>query len=99
MTSEQTRDIIPQPRDTCPMIDSVINVYKMMARDIEGYKYADEDELKTMLCNVKWDLDQSDKLEEIRTNVSLIRQWGEEWKQYALHLEKEYNVKLEEETS
>ena len=96
MTSEQTRDIIPQPKDTCPMIDSVINVYKMMARDIKGYKYADEDELKTMLCNVLWDLDQSDKLEEIRTNVSLIRQWGEEWKQYALHLEKEYNVKFED---
>ena len=100
MTSESQRDIPPQPKDTCPMIDSVINSLDSIKRGMKKYDRIDDvATLHSMLYDIEWDLDLDADMEKIRTNVCLIRSWGEAWKEYALQLEEEHNVKLGEETS
>lgn len=100
MTSESQRDIPPQPKDTCPMINYVIKDLATIIKAIRGYRNADEDELRDMVDNVDTYINQEDAMEEIRTNAMLIRAWGEAWKQYALEIESELEeLKLEKENS
>jgi hypothetical protein len=100
MTSEAQRDLPSQPQDTCPMIDHVIGVLDGICRYMRRYEWIDNvGDLHSMLSDINSDICLDDDMEKIRTNVCLIRDWGQSWKEYALQLEKEHNVKLEEENS
>ena len=57
-----------EPKHTCPLIDSVIDILSTQFGDKDG---------------------SIDTMEEIRTNCSEIRNWGEEWKEYAEYCEEE----------
>jgi peptidoglycan hydrolase CwlO-like protein len=98
MTSEEMHGIALQPGDTCPLIDAVI---KGVSDSLNSVKYADraEDikELQDICSSVEWDLDGlEDKLEAIRTRVSEVRVWGQEWKDEAKRLQNELNQTEEE---
>ena len=77
------------------MIDGVIQDLATIMRAIKGYRNAYESELRDMVDDVDTYINQEDAMEEIRTNVCLIRDWGESWKQYALQLEKEYKINVD----
>lgn len=89
-TSERLYGIRPQPRETCPKIDEVLGEARDLSRRIRGYEKASEDELRDMLWAVERFLGQLDGygrtglMEDIRRNVTDIRAWGQEWKDYAL---------------
>jgi peptidoglycan hydrolase CwlO-like protein len=98
MTSEEMHGIAPQPEDTCPLIDAVI---EGVSDSCDSVKYADraEDikELQDICSSVDWALDGlEDKLEAIRTRVSEVRAWGQEWKDEAKRLQNELNQTKEE---
>jgi hypothetical protein len=77
MTSEAQRDLPPQPEDTCPMIDGVIDSLDTIKKYMKKYDRIDDiTTLHSMLYDIEWDLDLDDDMEKIRTNVCLIRDWG-----------------------
>jgi len=98
MTSEEMHGIAPQPEDTCPLIGAVI---KGLSDSFNSVRYADrtEDikELQNICSSVEWDLyGLADTLEAIRTRVSEVRAWGQEWKDEAKRLQNELNQTKEE---
>lgn len=88
-TSEELYGIVKQPAETCPMIDEALRELSEIARRIRGYEKADESELRDMLSDVETRIacldgwNRTGLLEDIRTNVTAIRAWGQEWKDYA----------------
>lgn len=67
-----------EPKHTCPLIDSVI--------DILSAQFGNKDR-------------SIDIMEDIRDNCSEIRNWGEEWKEYAEFCEeesKDYETRLDD---
>lgn len=96
MTSESQRDLPFQPEDTCPMIDGVIDSLDTVKKYMKKYDRIDDVAvLHSMLYDIEWDLGLDDDMEKIRTNVCLIRDWGQSWKDYALQLEKEHNINVD----
>lgn len=94
MTSEESRDICRQPEPTCPLIDEAIKSLKAAARHTKGYARCDDiDQLREMISGVETELfswgSGEEQLEKIRKHVESIRQWGEEWKRYALSIEEQ----------
>lgn len=91
-TSEEIHEISQQPPPTCEIIDKALKEINDTQRRIRGYEKSDEDELRDMLSDVESNIaslsgyGQSGLLEDIRDRVTEIRQWGEEWKKYALSL-------------
>lgn len=88
-TSEELYGISKQPAETCPIIDEALRELGAIARRIRGYEKADESELRDMLSDVETHIGYLDGwnrtglLEDIRRNVTAIRAWGQEWKDYA----------------
>lgn len=88
-TSEELYGISKQPAETCPIIDEALRELAAIARRIRGYEKADESELRDMLSDVETRIGYLDGwnrtglLEDIRKNVTAIRAWGQEWKDYA----------------
>lgn len=93
MSSETKHGIVKQPGPTCPMVDAVQEKFREIERVTRRFNRSDDiEELREMLNVVRdilflWGSAES-KLEEIRDNAALIREWGEGWKQYALGLAK-----------
>lgn len=85
-TSEEAADVRPQPPNTCPMIDEVLSDLKRVEREMKGYdRIEDPTDLIDMLNSVEWLLrDIPDLMEDIRANAEKIRQWGEDWKTFAI---------------
>ena len=97
MTSESERDLPAQPQDTCPMIDRVIDVLDDIIKSTRYYDRIDSvEDLQSIISDIRWDIDLDGDMEKIRTNVCLIREWGQSWKEYALELESElHKLKLD----
>jgi hypothetical protein len=96
MTSESQRELPAQPEDTCPMIDHVIGVLDGIGRYMRRYEWIDNvDDLRSILSDINSDICLDDDMEKIRTNVCLIRDWGQSWKDYALQLEKEHKINVD----
>lgn len=94
MTTESERDIAAQPAPTCPMIDEVIGSLHDAERHLRGYRRCESvEELRDSIDSLERELfywgSAEDRLEKIRKHVEAIRQWGQEWKEYALALEEE----------
>jgi len=90
MTSEERHGISAQPSDTCPMIDEVIEKADAIEKAIRGYDRMDEVGLRDACHDVGWEVsDISSLAEGARKNTTLIRAWGQEWKELALWLIKQ----------
>ena len=97
MTSESERGLPAQPVDTCPMIDNVIKVLNGIIKSTRNHDRIDSvEDLHSVISDIRWDIDLDDDMEKIRTNVCLIRDWGQSWKDYAKELEDElHKLKLD----
>jgi len=94
MSEERHFGIAREPQYTCPMIDSVIDELDSVNQNIEGFeKTKSTEDLVEMLKYVEEIVGGVSKLqnrlEEIRENVTNIRDWGEEWKRLAIKLSNE----------
>ena len=85
-TSESIYDIVPQPPDTCPFINDVINeIDKCSKAMLRRDRYPEDPKVLMQM------LDEADSclygltstMEDIRRNVINIRRWGQEWKDLA----------------
>ena len=97
MTSESERGLPSQPKDTCPMIDRVIDVLNNIIKSTRNHDRIDSvEDLHSVISDIRRDIDLDDDMEKIRTNVCLIRDWGQRWKDYAKELEDElHKLKLD----
>ena len=97
MTSESERGLPAQPVDTCPMIDRVIDVLNDIIKSTRNHDRIDSvEDLHSVISDIRRDIDLDDDMEKIRTNVCLIRDWGQSWKDYAKELEDElHKLKLD----
>ena len=70
--------ISKEPENTCPMIDSVIKSINVALSDSAKYKKKDDIEvLQNILDDVEWNLNSLESdLEDIRSHVEKIREWG-----------------------
>jgi hypothetical protein len=91
-TSEDLFGISKQPKEQCPLIDKVLCELEAESRNIK-YAYwnlKDIEEAEPYLSDLDWaeyNLRNMDgNLEELRTNITNLRTWGEEWKDFAKYL-------------
>ena len=88
-TSEELYDIRSQAPDTCPLIDAIQREAKNIRKKMYNYEKMDESELKDILWHVDNFLydnicgGSQCAIERVRDNVSNVRAWGQEWKDYA----------------
>lgn len=91
MTSEERYGVDPQPKETCPMIDALQTDLASAYKTMRNYQKSDDvEELKEMLSDIEhilfsWSAAHS-SLEEIRTHVVSIRDWGQQWKENFIEL-------------
>jgi len=90
MSSEKDFGVSEQPCVTCPMINSVIKSINSALCNIKGWDYDPTiEDLKDKCSNVEDDLwSLVSEMEDIRKNVELIREWGQEWKDLAKSFDK-----------
>jgi DNA repair exonuclease SbcCD ATPase subunit len=90
-TSEERLGIREQPDPTCPMLDSVIRELQRATKELDRWQRDKEDAeaLATRCEYAEWRLGGiEEELEKIRSHVSEIRAWGQEWKDLAKELER-----------
>jgi hypothetical protein len=87
--SEELYGVRPQPADTCPLIDAIKKEAKDIQKKMYNYEKMDETELKDILWHIDNFLHENISggsqcaIERVRDNISTIRAWGQEWKDYA----------------
>lgn len=84
-TSEEVHSVCPQPADTCPLLDKIVQEVEEARRELRGNKQMNEDELKNACDYIERNLDEISYrnrgyVELVRDHVAKIRQWGQEWK-------------------
>lgn len=87
-TSEELFGIIPQVDNQCGNIDSIINtlnkVYKEIQYHIRTLNSLDDIcDVASVAKNIDWessDMIVDNELERLRSNIELLRMWGQEWK-------------------
>lgn len=88
-TSEEIHKISKQPEPTCPLIDKTIELNEKVLDALKRWERDGEDfeSLASRCEDAEWSAAKiEDKLESIRANVELIRNWGQEWKELALEV-------------
>jgi hypothetical protein len=98
-TSEEIHGITKQPKEQCPLIDDLICKVTDEAKNV-GIVYRDlkdipEAEENTSLNDLDWaDFNLRNleaEIETIRTNIVELRNWGQEWKDFALTINEKHN--------
>lgn len=84
-TSEELFDIDQQPEENCPYINKCISDISAAYKDIRSeLRQAEDSELADSL---EWDVDSIyesvNYLEELRSRINNLRQWGQQWKDLA----------------
>ena len=87
-TSEERLSIMPQPPDSCPLVDAVLTTVTTGLGETYGWKNMNEDDLREAAEYAEWRLEQiKGEIEEVREANQLIRAWGQEWKDLAKELD------------
>jgi hypothetical protein len=90
-TSEELFGITPQLPDQCGNIDSIIGTLNKTYRNIQdSVRYLnridDVDEVSSITKDIDWESSNiivDKELETLRSNIQLLRMWGQEWKDFA----------------
>lgn len=83
-TNEKRLDIIRQPVELCPEIDFIIHNIELIHNYLELADYQHE----FLLTDTIDYIDAArNTTEELREQVSLLRKWGQLWKDKALEFE------------
>lgn len=84
-TSEELFGIDQQPEENCPYIDKCVGDISIAYKDVKSeLRQAEDSELASSL---EWGIDgmheSVDYLEELRSRINNLRQWGQQWKDLA----------------
>lgn len=96
-TSEELFDIPKQPAEQCPFIDEVIKELNDNSKSIKDVwqNLKDVPEAEDYVSDLDWAeyniRNLESNMETIRTNVTNVRAWGQEWKDFAKQLIEERN--------
>lgn len=90
-TSEELFGITPQLPQQCGNIDSIINtlnkVYKEIQYHLRTLNSLDNiDDVSSVAKDIDWESSEmllDNELEILRSNIQLLRMWGQEWKNLA----------------
>ena len=88
-SSEKRYGISKQPSETCPLIDAAMKAVQEAQEYTQRSDRDSEEELRERLWRIELALSELVQyrnqgiLEDIRNNVSAIRNWGQEWKDLA----------------
>lgn len=91
-TTEQIFGIEPQPPETCPKIDEIIyeveDKLKTITALAKDLSCADQEEAKALARDILWysDCSPRNELNELRSQIDLLRSWGQGWKDLAKSL-------------
>lgn len=87
MTSEEEFEVVNQPSDTCPDIDTLVGAINNTNKLLLSYEKQDREDLLDTCSRIEMEIwDCLDLLEKVRENCSDIRRWGNEWKDMAIML-------------
>jgi len=98
-TSENLFQIVESVGYQCPNFDKasqkIENIYKLT----QFSRYDDDDdvdELKSRLSDIEYESSGfADEIEDLREAIVQVRQWGQEWKEFAKRLIEENDIDLE----
>jgi hypothetical protein len=96
-TSEELFDIPKQPDEQCPFIDEVIKGLTENSKNVKDVwqNLKDVPEAEDYISNLDWAeyniRNLESNMEDIRTNATNVRAWGQEWKDFAKQLIEERN--------
>lgn len=81
-TSEELFNVVEPVPYQCSKIDSVIKTLQQMEKESDVGKYDDDvEDLKNRLDSVNWEFSGLiDTIEELRTAIGDVRDWGNGWK-------------------
>lgn len=84
-TSEELFGIDQQPEENCPYINKCISDISISYKDVKSeLKQAEDEALASLL---EWGIDgmheSVEYLEELRSRINNLRQWGQQWKDLA----------------
>jgi len=83
-TSEEMFDIELPPDYQCPFIDKIVKAIREIEKNAKVGKYDEFEDLKNKLEEIDYYVyDLESKLEELRNNIELLREWGYAWKKLA----------------
>ena len=80
-TSEEVLEVMKQPEETCPMLESVIRELDSISRNLKRAKmYEDWDDVASAQSDIDY---LADSVDDISFHVADIRAWGQDWKDLA----------------
>jgi ABC-type phosphate transport system ATPase subunit len=90
-TSEELFGITPQVLDQCNNIDSIIGTLNKTYKEIQYYvrtlnSIDDINDVARVAKDIDWESSNiivDKELETLRSNIQLLRMWGQEWKDLA----------------
>jgi hypothetical protein len=95
--SEDIFDISNPPEYQCKKIDELVDKVKSIHKRSSKYDRMEEDELKDALFDINWESDGLEKeVEELRTAIENVRQWGQEWKDFCKKLIEMKKISIDE---
>lgn len=96
VTSETVLGIQEPPAHMCSDLDEVIKLAKDTLHAVEQINGSDEHDDKWYVDSARGDIGYiPSAVENIRTQVEDLRQWGQEWKDLAKRLMEDSNVDVE----
>jgi hypothetical protein len=84
LTSEEMFGIDSPPDYQCPKIDKIIKAIRAIEKNAKVGQYDEFEGLKDKLEDIDYYVyDLESQLEELRSNIDLLREWGLAWKKLA----------------
>ncbi|MCP1159326.1 hypothetical protein [Bacillus infantis] len=81
----------------CSFIDEVVKKVKSIQRDLNYYRHDEYDDLIHRMDSVAYDVSNlDDEINEIRTAIEEVREWGSQWKELCKKLILEHKINIED---
>lgn len=81
----------------CSFIDEVVKKVKSIQKDLNYYRHDEKDDLVHRLDSISYDIGNlDDEINEIRSSIEEVREWGNQWKDLCKKVILKYEVNIDE---
>lgn len=98
-TSEELFDLQAPVDYQCPNFDRVVSGINAASKALEYSRWDDKEDVEVALdkiSDVEWSLSGLvDEVENLRTAIEEVRDWGVEWKEFAKRIIEDNDIDLE----